>query len=204
MRSRLNLKFQQQVGYLQRSIQLFDQGHEDEAIRLAVSLRVFLHNKHSSKSLFRHIGLTNPNLLSSGRGHENWQDYLAMILDVTSSQPVKAKAILGESFREMTCKTWWEEQTVFEYNSIKYTRKDVCLNAANKDGGAHVDEKFEQFYEALQAGITMLGTKGDLQFINGNVPFPQGVFIQPQNGHYCLIRQFAHEFFYSVTHFKYM
>ena len=177
--SRLNLKFQQQVGYLQRSIQLFDQGHEDEAIRLAVSLRVFLHNKHSSKSLFRHIGLTNPNLLSSGRGHENWQDYLSMILDLTSSQPVKAKAILGDSFREMTCKTWWEEQTVFEYNSIKYTRKDVCLNAANKDGGAHVDEKLEQFYEALQAGITMPDVKGDLQFSNENVPFSQRVFIQP-------------------------
>ena len=37
---------------------------------------------------------------------------------------------------------------------------------------------------------------------NGPPPFPQGVTIYPNNAHFALARQFAHETLASQRHFK--
>jgi hypothetical protein len=49
------------------------------------------------------------------------------------------------------CTDWWE-QPVFIRDKTVYTRKDVVLSAANKDGGAHVDNPDAKL-QALQAGF---------------------------------------------------
>jgi hypothetical protein len=46
-----------QIRYLRRSCAAFDSGHEDEAPRIAVSLRVLLHETKLSKSLLSQMGL---------------------------------------------------------------------------------------------------------------------------------------------------
>lgn len=45
------------VGFLKRSCWLFDQGHEDEALRIATSLRVLFHDTDASTSLLTHLGM---------------------------------------------------------------------------------------------------------------------------------------------------
>ncbi|WP_175543808.1 hypothetical protein [Atopomonas hussainii] len=49
------------------------------------------------------------------------------------------------------CADWWE-QPVFVRDKKAYTRKDVVLAAANKDGGAHVDNPDAKL-QALQEGF---------------------------------------------------
>jgi hypothetical protein len=50
-------KLRQQLGFLDRSAALFDQGHEDEAIRLAQIMRVLLHDTSASHSLLGQLGV---------------------------------------------------------------------------------------------------------------------------------------------------
>src|SRR5687768_10194995 len=87
-------KLHQQLQFIRRSAKLYDQGDEDEALRLATALRVVLHDTGSSTSLLKHLGLSNTKMLSSARGHRDWKDYLSQKIDLTSSEPVKMRPLL--------------------------------------------------------------------------------------------------------------
>jgi len=51
----------------------------------------------------------------------------------------------------IVCPDWWE-QPVFIRDKKVYTRRQVVLSAANKDGGAHVDTPDAEL-QALQEGF---------------------------------------------------
>jgi len=50
-------KLQQQVGFLERSANLFDEGHEDEAFRLAGVMRTLVYDKGRSQSVLGQLGV---------------------------------------------------------------------------------------------------------------------------------------------------
>src|SRR5439155_3012869 len=50
-------KLRQQVGFLERSAALFDQGHKDEAMRLATIIRTLVHDTGASHSLLGQLGV---------------------------------------------------------------------------------------------------------------------------------------------------
>jgi len=52
-------KLDQQLKFLKASISAFDQGDEDEAIRIATILRVLFHDTRNSESLLKHLLLKN-------------------------------------------------------------------------------------------------------------------------------------------------
>ncbi|MGN2638583.1 hypothetical protein ACTD5D_20875 [Nocardia takedensis] len=102
--------------------------------------------------------------------------------------PLLAKAVL----EPVTINSWWFDQPVFVHGNAPYSRKRIIQSMVNKDGGAHVDAHLERFYVALQTGMKFIGFEGSFTF-DGPTPYPQGQTIYPNNGHYCLLRQFAHE-----------
>src|SRR5437899_1143187 len=57
-----------QLEFLKRSSASFDSGHTDEAIRIAVVIRVLVHNSRSSTSLLRHLRATAIPLTSTCEG----------------------------------------------------------------------------------------------------------------------------------------
>lgn len=197
-------KLREQLRFLGRSANLYDQGGEDEALRMATALRVLLHNTRSSTSLFNHLGLTNTRMLSSARGLGNWHDYLSEEINLNSSEPVRMRPLLGRMFVETPVAEWWGKEPVFVHLSTNYSRRLICLSAANKDGGTHVDSKLEDYYKILAAGEYMIGITGNLEYGGHPPPFPQGVLIYPKNAHFALIRQFTHEFLCSAEHFKWL
>jgi len=205
IKRRLLNKLEQQVLFIRNSCELFDRGHEEEALRLAASLRIVFHDTDRSTSLVRHLKLeeTGTRMLSTARGHGDWKDYLAHKIDLTSSEPVKMTPMLGNNFFERSIEDWWEKETVFVHNGTKYSRRTIVLSAANKDGGTHVDATLEKYYEVLCAGEYAIGITGDLKF-DGPPPFPQGVTFFPKNAHLALLRQFAHEVLASVRHFAWI
>jgi hypothetical protein len=95
-------KFEEQLRFIQRSCELFDRGAEDEALRLATTLRIIFHDTINSTSLIRHLGFFKKRMLSSSRGHGNWQDYLASQIDLASPQPVRMLPLLGDRFVELS------------------------------------------------------------------------------------------------------
>jgi hypothetical protein len=164
-------------------------------------MRVIFHQTPKSTSLLTHLQLTGTKMLSSARGHGDWKDYLGHKIDLTSPQPIKMTPLLGESFTEVPFPDWWDGEPIFVDNGTAYTRKKIILSLANKDGGAHVDKELEVYYEVLRAGKYAIGITGNLTY-NGPPPFPQGVTIYPNNTHFALARQFAHETLASQRHFN--
>jgi hypothetical protein len=142
-------------------------------------------------------------MLSSSRGHGDWQDYLSIQINLTSTQPVRALPLLGQRFKELSIDQWWRQEPVFVHKDQRYPRRSIILAAANQDGGAHVDDVLEIFYEYLCTGEHAIGITGNLEF-DGEPPFLQGVTHFAKNGHLALIRQFAHESLTSVTHFAWL
>lgn len=198
--TRFEQKFTEQIGFMTRSAQLYDDGHEDEAFRLATSLRILLHDTPTSISLFKHTGRTKERLLTSSRGIGNWQDYLSHHLNPNSSEPVRMLPLLGDQFSELPIEDWWSTEPVFVHNGTPYTRKTIVLSAANKDGGAHVDARLQPYYETLLAGEYALGFTRETH-LDGGPPTPVGVTVYPSNAHLALLRQFAHEMLASTKHF---
>jgi hypothetical protein len=70
------------LGFLDRSARSFDDGHEDEALRLATTMRVLFHNTPLSTSLLKHLSMENTTMLSTPRTHfADWRDFLNMRID---------------------------------------------------------------------------------------------------------------------------
>ena len=198
---RFSNKFNQQLQFIQRSATAFDGGFEDDAIRIATSLRTIFHNTSVSTSLVEHLKLNGERMLSSARGWNDHRDFISWVLNLNSSTPVSTKPILGEQFAEVGISDWWNIEEVFVYSTRKYTRKKIILTAANKDGGAHVDEELDKFYEALSEGENGFSMDGSKLEYNGTPPFDLSTQQYAKNAHLALIRQFAHEFLAAVRHF---
>jgi hypothetical protein len=99
---RLTKKLNEQLRFIQRSCEAFDQGAEDEAIRIATSLRIIFHNTKMSVSLVTHLGLGGKKILSSSPGHGNWQDYLVHQRNLSSPEPIRMLPLLGDKFKELS------------------------------------------------------------------------------------------------------
>jgi hypothetical protein len=198
--SRFKERLGSHIGFLERSSELYDSGQEDESLRLATSMRLIFHDTNSSTSALSHLQLKGTQMLSSSRGHGNWQDYLAHEINLASSRPVVMKPLLGDAFVAVPLADWWEGESIFVHNGTQSTRKRIILSLGNKDGGAHVDAKLEAYYKVLCAGEYALGITGNMTYA-GPPPFPQGIPIYPDNAHLALARQFAHETLASQSQF---
>jgi hypothetical protein len=194
-------KLNEQMRFIERSCAAFDAGMEDEALRIAVAMRVVFHQSQSGTSLVAHLGLESSKMLSSSRGHGNFQDYLGHRIDLGSAVPIKMLPLFGEKFREMPLDDWWSKEPVFVHQNEPFTRRKIILSAANKDGGAHVDAQLERYYEVLRAGKYAIGITGALTY-HGAPPFKQGITYYPKNAHFALIRQFGHEVLRSAAHWS--
>lgn len=143
-----------QIGFLAQSSDAYDRGNVDEAKRLAIALRILLHDKgrtsvslltllNKKDILFYDTALEyNPNNLLSMPG-------LVML---------KAGPDAGEYIPplDMRCSKgkipfpqWWSNIVVVDIKGNKSTRKDLVLTVCEKDGGAHVDPKLDEAYYAF-------------------------------------------------------
>jgi hypothetical protein len=77
----------------------------------------------------------------------------------------------------------WGQQTIYRLNGKNISRMQIVLGAANKDGGAHVDERLTPEYAALRDGVVNIFFHMDEKEVGGPVPY----------GHLCDLRQMGHE-----------
>lgn len=148
-------KLKTQLSFLDRSAESYDQGFEDEALRLATIVRVLIHDTYRSHSLLGQLEIKDKlkwidtagpiepgNLMAdhglvciSYDGRDGWS-YSAGL----GMMPVK---------REATFAAWWEEPVMRLDDDRKWNRKQMVLELANKEGGAHVDPKLNSEYESI-------------------------------------------------------
>jgi hypothetical protein len=204
---RFRAELRKQLGFLERSATAFDEGHEDEGVRLASVMRVLFHDtfypktgKPNSISLMTHLAMREGTMLATPpTSLADWRDFLAVKIDLSSATPSSLLPRLDLHLIEVPFATWWASDSVKAKASV--SRRRLITNAANKDGGAHVDRKLERFYQELMHADWSLGITGDLTY-DGPPPFEQGVTQYPKNAHLALLRQFAYEVLATAQRFE--
>ena len=181
-----------QLGFLERSCASYDAGFHDEAIRIATTVRVLIHNTKNSTSLLKHLNATTIKLLATAE-EPSAQTVMYIGLGMKRIFPGKAEYFpqLGDGppiNQFLPVSKWWD-QVVMVLHSVRISRRGIVLAAANKDGGAHVDSKLSAEYEALAkdgaVGSFIYQTQGSR------------VSTPIQNAHLVSLRQLGHELLHS-------
>jgi len=143
-----------QIEYLKRSAELFDNGATNEAVRLAVTLRLLLHDTGSSKSLLGQLNMKNRDFYDSSIPYNphNLSSHLGLISVAVGPPGTRYVAMLDDApgkIREVPFSDWWNNVIFADAYKKILSRKDLILTAVNQDGGAHVDTKLDGTYAAF-------------------------------------------------------
>lgn len=155
-RSDLIEQLREQLSFIAASGQAFDQGSEGEAKRLAVTIRILLHDTGVSTSLLAHLGAKDrisyldtsepinpanlaatPGLVAMQMSNEG-MTYVARLEDGPTTPP-----------RWVPFQKWWEDPVTKDSHGELFSRKDYVLTMSNKEGGAHVDHSLDARYADL-------------------------------------------------------
>lgn len=179
-----------QLEYIRRSCELYDIGHLDEAIRMAVCIRVLIHDTKKSKSVLHQMRVKEKIKLVSSFNSlpKNFQPVSFFPLFANSGKASTAVPFsLPAPLILKTVSEWWEETVWMQENTL--TRKEIILDTAHKEGGAHVEAVAPETILELRKGLSQIKSVK----ING---VEVGT---PENYHFILIRQFAHELLNSES-----
>jgi hypothetical protein len=150
----LEAHLREQLRFLEASAASFDGGFEGEAKRLAVTLRVLLHDTKYSKSLLGQLGLIDRKF------HDTAPDYnpqnmmthgglVSIALGPSSTRYVAMLDNLPGPWKEVDFDKWWNKPVFVDTHHHQLSRKELIMVAANQDGGAHVDPELDVTYAAL-------------------------------------------------------
>ncbi|MFF8780950.1 hypothetical protein ACF07W_27065 [Streptomyces sp. NPDC015140] len=190
---------EENVSFLKASAASLDAGCEAEAKRLAVTLRVLLHDTATSHSLLEQLGVKGQmaftdtalridprNLLPSAPGLVIMRMAVgvgASFIAPLDEVPLPPSRIHPPALFD----TWWNDEFTRGSNGTLWSRRKFVLTMANKEGGAHVDPSLNAAYENLAKnnglGFTSTATGVDLPF-EGNAAAAS-------------VRQIAYEFLKS-------
>lgn len=168
----LKSHLKEQIQFLLRSGQSYDEGFTSEAKRLAVVIRVLLHDTRRSISLLKL--LEKKNILFYDTAYEydpyNLAPTTALVMMGVGPEGAKYIPPLDDDMRahlndrKVSFEKWWNKIVIADTNGNKLTRKDLILSVANTDGGAHIDPKLNKDYATLTK-FNSLGWK----YVSGEV-----------------------------------
>lgn len=154
----LKRHLEEQLAFLERSAEAFDDGFTDEAKRLAVTLRLLLHDTKHSKSLLGQLGLKDSDFVDSA--FQDDPESIASHGGLVGIAVGKGKSELvarldGDDpswFRRVKFSDWWNAPVTRDLKGRLLSRRELVLAVANKDGGAHVDPELDEVYADLSRG----------------------------------------------------
>jgi hypothetical protein len=158
-KEQLLLKLREQMELLHTSVIAFYNGRFAEALRIATSIRVLVHESGSSKPLLKLIrpdGLTLqiPAYTEGARLGEDQVILFAVGIRLGPGTTVAPAVDVHSSHYSLTTVGPWWERPVFRFQSkvgtqLTYSRKRVVLILANREGGAHIDPNEDPDYVRL-------------------------------------------------------
>ena len=182
----------EQLGFIRNSAAAVDRGDISEAKRIAVAIRILLHDKKEgrSKSLLGQLDMKDGNFYSTA-------------CDISHEELLRKQALLGIRGNVYCAKLddgnpldqkwipfqeWWNQPVFLDENKRTISRQKLVLFVADQDGGAHVDSDLPEVYVDLSrnnsAGWTLC---------QGNSEQPLG-----PNPALLSIRQIAHEILKTI------
>ncbi len=181
-----------QLSFLKSSCLTFDAGFENEARRIAISLRILLSDTKNSKSLLTILELKQKLSFYTWRSEErkkqdriNREKGLVQHFGIgiaTLFFPGGAKYVphfATVEYFKVSFEEWWSE-VIFIIGEFILTRGEIILSVADKDGGAHVDKQLKEGYFRFSRNQNVKASQGEVEF-KLNSPA------------YVAVRQFAYE-----------
>ena len=150
----LRAHLREQIGFLKSSADAFDRGELPEAKRLAVALRILIHESPTSHSLLGQLGQRDRDFCSLSYGANRQgnllpgSNLLVMVKSLlTPTEPLRYMAPLDDApLGSVPLSEWWEAPVFWHPDGLTLSRRQLVLSVANKDGGAHVDPELGQAY----------------------------------------------------------
>jgi len=132
----------------------FDEGFSGAARQMAVILRVLLHETSTSKSLLGQLNKLGiefrdttfpmrPGQITPYSGFIQWT------VSPTGGVYLPLLDSNEHDHKLVDFNTWWESTVLVDAKKNKFSRKQLVLNVADKDGGAHVDPTLPPDYAEL-------------------------------------------------------
>lgn len=160
--SELRVRLREQIENLEASSARYDAGGMAEGNRLAVIVRVLVHDTPRTSSLLKQMGVKDELRWIDTNGGMNARGALMFTslvrfqtrvleegMELTVSSVPQA-AIL-ERGKLIDFETWWRIFPIMVANGEQISRVDVVDILANQDGGAHVDLLKARFVRLLNA-----------------------------------------------------
>jgi hypothetical protein len=139
----LNL-LKDQYGLLKDAVDGFYAGNEAKANDVAVRIRTLVHNTDQSKALLSRVATNYKDLPIYHRANTTHHPKAVFVLNqpIQMGSDGKSKFIRDDftspDYILVSLERWWNEDYLV-IGAIRSSKKQVVLDVANKDGGAHVD-----------------------------------------------------------------
>lgn len=146
------------LAFLQASAASFDNGFEAEAKRMAVSVRVLVHDTDKSHALLTQLNLINQEFVDSALPYDSRSIVAHAGLVVLASGGTKRGYVAhlgGTTERRLPFEEWWSAPIFVDDQKATISRRGLVLAMANQDGGAHVDPALDETYARLSRGNSM-------------------------------------------------
>lgn len=147
----------EQTGFMNRSASAYDAGFLDEAKRLAVSIRVLVHDTAKSTSLLTQLGEKERLFYDTAVPNDdgNLLAYGALVQMALSQSGAVHLPYLDDPLPDakpswVPFQKWWARIIFVNPERLALSRKDLVLAVANQDGGAHVDPSLDEPYAKLR------------------------------------------------------
>jgi hypothetical protein len=157
-RSTTQEKLAEQLSFLNNSLEAYKNGNHAESLRIATTIRVLVHEP-KTKSSVPLLKQVDPNYLDltildkPDTTSPKTMQFIGIGVSVKADQlgvghPVTD--LTDPGLQPMPLKHWWHRPLlIFRQNGhqVRFTRRDLLLTLADKEGGAHVDSTVPPDYE---------------------------------------------------------
>ena len=146
---------EEQLKFIANSAMSFDCGFEGESKRIALSVRVLAHNTDRSASLLNQAGRVEAvGFVDSCIPFDPQNQFshcgLVKYLHIGGSvRPVPLFEDSPAKPRIIPLSDWWNGIVFVGNDGAVFSRRDIVLTMANKEGGGHVDPRLDPEYAAL-------------------------------------------------------
>jgi hypothetical protein len=163
----------QQYDRLKEAVDAFYAGKEVQALNIAITMRVLIHETDRSRSLLSRV---NPNYWDLTIHHRpvlNPRAIFAVPVTIQIGGDGTRKIIRtnldSPSYQLVPLRQWWNAEYQ-PLGKLRLSKKDIILTVADKDGGAHIDAKVPDGHATLSEPPFRIG----VMMKNG-----EGLFSQP-------------------------
>jgi len=180
---------EEQLSFLKSSTESFDKGFLGEAKRMAVVIRILLHDTKHSKSLLNQLDMKGNKFLDTAVAYDPNNliaQTLLLSIQLTNNGSqfiANLDSIDKHQQKWIDFYEWWNKIVIADKYQQTLTRKELILSLSDQDGGAHIDPKINEKY----GHITRLNS---LEIFRNKDEKKQGPL---KNSHLISVRQITHE-----------